>query len=267
MRLKIADKGKQEIFVALFQLLKNWNGYVTMDFNSEKLYIQAMDKSHVCLAIIDISGDWFTEYNCPVSTKLSVDSSNLCALMTFSLKHNITEFLFDDATPDKLFIHFLNDDTVNVTAKTKDKKSSFNHYFELSLVDVDEDTLGVPTVDYDVEFNIEAKLFVEVLTELNTFGQDLHIQCSEKSMDFYTNGDATKLTVNIPIAGLDEYAIAEDESFNLSFSLNHLCKMCCSTKLGQNVGVCLSNEFPMALEYDLGIHSSAIFFVAPKVSE
>jgi len=141
MRLKIADKGKQEIFVALFQLLKNWNGYVTMDFNSEKLYIQAMDKSHVCLAIIDISGDWFTEYNCPVSTKLSVDSSNLCALMTFSLKHNITEFLFDDATPDKLFIHFLNDDTVNVTAKTKDKKSSFNHYFELSLVDVDEDTL------------------------------------------------------------------------------------------------------------------------------
>jgi proliferating cell nuclear antigen len=261
MRLKISDRGKQEIFAALFQLLKNWSGYVTLSFEVNRLYIQAMDKSHVCLASIVLSSSWFSEYECLSNTKISVDSGNLCILMNFSLKHEVIEFKFNDDS-ENLYISFLNSKDTD-----KDKKS-YDHFFELALIDVDEDSLGIPVVDYDVEFTIETKRLVEVLGELNIFGSDLNIECSENKVDLSANSESAKLKINIPVDDLNEYAIAEGEQFNLSFSLNHICKMCTSVKLGLLVAVSLSNEYPMALKYSLGSeHDTAIFYVAPKVTD
>lgn len=261
MRLKISDRGKQEIFAALFQLLKNWSGYVTLSFEVKRLYIQAMDKSHVCLASIVLSSSWFSEYECLSNTKISVDSTNLCVLMNFSLKHDAIEFKFNDDS-ENLYINFLN-------SKDNDKdKKSYDHFFELSLIDVEEDSLGIPEVDYDVEFTIETKRLVEVLGELNIFGSDLNVICSENMVELSANSESAKLKINIPVDDLNEYAIAENEQFNLSFSLNHICKMCTSVKLGSLVGISLSNEYPMAIKYSLGSEQdTAIFYVAPKVTD
>jgi proliferating cell nuclear antigen PCNA len=276
MHLKIENKGKLEIFVALFQLLKNWSGHISMIFEKDRFYIQAMDKSHVCLANIDIKSHWFTEYVCGSTTKVTVDASHFCILMNYSVKHDIVEFRFDDddSKQDKLFITCLNEkDKINADAnektksKEKDKKSTFNHYFELSLIDVEEDTLHIPKVDYDVEYNIDSKRLVEVLDELNNFGSDLHITCNENSIELFASGEASKLTVAIPTNELNEYAIAEGEEFHLSFSLNHICKMCATNKLSETIDVLLSSEFPMVFKYNLGADSFAVFYVAPKISE
>ena len=43
MRLTIDNKSKQEVFVAIFQLLKNWSSYINMHFETDRLYIQSMD--------------------------------------------------------------------------------------------------------------------------------------------------------------------------------------------------------------------------------
>ena len=56
MRLTIENKSKQETFVAIFQQMKNWSSHINMHFENEKLYIQSMDKSHICLANIEIKG-------------------------------------------------------------------------------------------------------------------------------------------------------------------------------------------------------------------
>lgn len=271
MRLKIENKGKLEIFVALFQLLKNWSGHITMFFEKDRFYIQSMDKSHVCLANIDIKSTWFSEYTCASTTKITVDANQFCILMNYSAKHDIVEFSFQqDKTQDKLFITCLNEkDKITSTGKSKEKekKSTFNHFFELSLIDVEEDTLHIPTVDYEVEWNIESKRLVEVLDELNNFGSDLHITCNENNIDLFASGEAAKLTVTIPTNELNEYAIAEGEEFNLSFSLNHICKMCATNKLSQTIDVLLSNEYPMVFKYSLGEDSVAVFYVAPKITE
>jgi proliferating cell nuclear antigen len=261
MHLTIENKSKQEVFVALFQLLKNWGSYVSMHFESNRLYIQSMDKSHVCLADIDIKASWFAEYECKHDTTIAVDSTHIAVLMNYALKHDSIKLLLDDdgkLEQDKLMIHFLNG---------KEKKNVFDHFFELPLVDVEQDSLGIPQVEYDVDFTIESKKWVDVLSELNTFGQNLNIRCNEEIIELNASGDSAKLKVNIPIDDLNEYSIAEGEEFNLSFSLNHLCKMCSSTKLGSTIDISLSSEFPMLLKYDLGDDSKVAFYVAPKISD
>lgn len=260
MRLIIDDKTKQEIFVAIFQILKHWASHINMHFEKNKLYIQAMDKSHVCLADINIKSTWFSTYDCSLTNKISLDSGHFAILMNYALKHNTIELKFEDESePDKLYINFLNG--------PEKKNGAFDHFFELNLIDIEEDSLGIPEVDYDVDFTIESKKLVDVLSELNTFGQDLNIICKQEVIELNASGDAAKIKVNIPVDELNEYAIAEGEELNISFSLNHLCKMCCSAKLGATINVSLSSEYPMALKYNLGDESQVVFYIAPKISD
>jgi proliferating cell nuclear antigen len=257
MRLTLENKSKQEVFVAIFQILKNWSSHINMHFEKDRLFIQSMDKSHVCLADIEIKSKWFSEYDCINNNKISIDSNHFAILMNYALKHDNIELKFEDEVePEKLYVTFLNG---------KEKKGVFDHFFELNLIEIEEDSLGIPDVEYDVDFVIESKKLTELLSELNTFGEELNIICNEEKVELNASGDSTKLKVNIPIDDLNEYAIAEGEELNISFSLSHLCKMCCSMKLGATIDVSLSGEYPMSLKYNLGDDSKVVFFIAPKV--
>jgi proliferating cell nuclear antigen len=255
MRLTIENKQKIEVFVSIFQILKNWSSHINMSFEEERLYIQLMDKSHVCLAHIELKNKWFSTYNCETKQKIFVDSTQFAILMNYALKNVSVELNYDEnVDSDKLFINFLSG-----------KSKGFDHFFELNLQDIDEEELGIPEVDYEVEFTMDSKKIVEVFNELNTFGEELNIRCTENIIELNASGDSTKLKVNIPIEDLDEYAIAEGETISISFSLNHLCKMCLSVKLSSLICIGISEQYPMSCNYNLGDDSKAIFFIAPKV--
>ena len=96
MRLTIENKSKQDIFVAIFQLLKNWSTCINICFDKDKLYIQSIDKSHVCLAYINIKSNWFSNYECINAAKVTVDAQYFAVLMKKhkfrhqSCVHNVT---------------------------------------------------------------------------------------------------------------------------------------------------------------------------------
>ena len=276
MRLSIENKSKMEMFVALFQLLKNWGSCLNLNFEKTRLYIQSMDKSHVCLCSITISSHWFSSYQIEDSTNISLDSTNFAIMMTYALKHNKMEIKFEDeGDSDKLFINlssnsessFIEPSIKPKGKKVKEVQNKFDHFFELGLIDVEQDTLGIPEVEYDVDFTMKSENFAELINELMVFGSNLNIICSEEVLEFNASGDTGKLKVNIPIDDLNEYAIAEGEIVDISYSLNHIGKMCLSTKLGQNVSLSISSEYPMAIKYDLGDDSSVAFYIAPKIAD
>ena len=286
MRLTIENKSKMEMFVALFQLLKNWGSCLNLHFEKTRLYIQSMDKSHICLSSIHISSNWFSHYEIDNPANISLDSTNFAIMMNYALKHNKMEINFEDESdPDTIFINLSSatsnnnissntDDVVEPkkkgkakVTKVKEDHNKFDHFFELGLIEVEQDTLNIPEVEYDVDFTMKSDNFSELISELMVFGSNLNIMCNEEVLVFNASGDAGKLKVNIPIDDLNEYAIAEGDSLDISYSLTHLGKMCLSTKLGQYVSLSISTEYPMAIKYDLGDNSSVAFYIAPKISE
>jgi len=259
MRLEIDNKQKLDIFVSLFNILKNWGSFIIIHFEKDHVYIQSMDKSHICLANIHISSAWFSQYVNICSTKIVVESTNFAMLMNCALKHDKTVIKFDETIdPDKINIDCLN---------SKEHKGCFDHFFELSLVDMDEDNFEIPEVEYDIEFFIDSKKVVELVTELNAFGSNLNIIANADLLEFKASGDSGKLTVNIPIDDLEEYTISEDTNLSLTYSLSHLSKLCVSNKLSNNIYIAMSNDFPMLLKYNLGDESNVSFYIAPKISD
>ena len=261
MRLTIENKQKIEVFVAIFQLLKNWGSHINMYFEKDKLYIQSMDKSHICLAYIEIKDKWFSVFDCSNNNKVSVDSNNFAILMNYALKYDKLEINYEQENDlDKLYINFING---------KEHKGLFDNFFELNLIDVnvDEYSLGIPNIDYDVEFTIDSKKLVDVFSELNTFGSNLNIKCTESIVELNAQGDSTKIKVNIPVDDLNDYAIVEGEEIDIAFSLTHLCKMCLSIKMSSSITVSISGGLPMLLQYNLGDDSKVSFYIAPKVSD
>jgi len=261
MKLTIENKGKLEMFVAIFQLLKNWGSYLSLQFELGQLYIQSMDKSHICLSSIIIKAVWFSEYKVETDTNITVDAASFAIMMNYALKHNRVEIVYDDiGGSDKLCINLLNSAEVKV-------KDNFDHFFELPLMDVEQETLLIPEVDYDVEFTMDAKKFGELISELMVFGQNLNIICTEELLELNASGDSGKLKVNVPIDSLNEFAISEGEKLDITYSLTHIGKMCLSSKLGLDVSLGISDEYPMSLKYSLGEESTVSFFIAPKIAD
>ena len=150
MKLTIENKNKLEMFVALFQLLKNWGSHINLQFQEDHLYIQGMDKSHVCLANVVIQSKWFTTYsiNTEQTNSAAVDSTHFAIMLNYALKHSKMELVLD--ADDKLNINFVNN---------KETKDTFDHFFEIPLMDIEEDALGIPKIEYDVDFSIDSKKF------------------------------------------------------------------------------------------------------------
>jgi proliferating cell nuclear antigen PCNA len=259
MKLSIENKSKLEMFVALFQLLKNWSSQLNLQFEPDQLYIQTMDKSHICLSNIVIKAAWFSEYFVEEATSIAVDTGSFATMMNYAVKHNKVDIIFNQA--DKLFINLL-----SATSETS-PSTNFDHFFELPLMDAEQENLSIPSVDYDVEFSMDSKKFSDLISELMVFGPNLNIVCTEDLLEFNSSGDTGKLKVNIPIDSLNEFAISEGEKLDISYSLAHIGKMCLSSKLSGEIGVGISAEYPMSLKYSLGEQSSVAFFVAPKIAE
>jgi proliferating cell nuclear antigen len=266
MNLTLNVKHKIDVLVAIFQLLKNCSSVVKLEFNDDNLFIQGMDKSHVCLFNININSKWFTTYETTETINVVIDSTSIHTILSRSQENNTLVLMFENSQ-EHVDIHLLisADNGKSDNGKSDNGKNEFNRYFQIPILDLEQDSLIVPEVDYDAEFSLKTKQLCELTSQLILFGEILEISCSEDGIHLNTSGEHGKMTVNIPIDDLNEFTISEGEKLELSYSLNYIHKMCLTTKLSKDIEISISNDYPIRLKYDLGDESYVVFFVAPKM--
>lgn len=256
MKIIISNKHKKELFVALFQTLKNCSTLVNIDFKKDFMHIQGMDKSHVCLFNVNILKVWFDEYDVEEDNNVCIDS-------------NIFHMIISNKNDGlDIVIRLEGEDNLNVDLfSAEHSKGEFNKYFKIPLADFSYEELEVPNVEYDAEFSVSSKKICDIVSQMIMFGTDINIKCSEEKIDLITNGLTGEMLVNIPIDDLNEYSIIEGEVVNLNYSLSYIHKMCLTNKLSNEIQISISAEYPMKISYDLGDNSSIVFFMAPKLTD
>jgi len=259
MKITISDKSKKDYFVALFQTLKNCTNIVSSVFETNKLHIQGMDKSHVCMFDVNIDKSWFDEYNVEKETTIAVDTFIFHLIITAKQDTNDIIIQFnEESDPDNLIVDLISHEHL---------KGEFNKHFKIPLVEHEYELLNIPDVDYAADFSINSKKIGEIFSQMMIFGNDINIKCSEEKIDLITNGVTGEMMVNIPIDDLTEFSIIEGELIDLKYSLAYISKMCLTNKLSNEVDFYISSEYPMKINYNLGENSSIVFYIAPKIDD
>lgn len=262
MKLSINDKNKKDLFVAMFQTLKNCTNIISIIFKKDHVFIQGMDKSHVCLFDVKIRDNWFSIYEFGES-----DSENICVdahtFHTIISKVHETQsiILYFEGKADILNIDFLTSSSITNT------KGEYNKYFKIPLVEFESEIMEIPEAEYDVEFSIASKKICEITSQMLLFGTDINFTCSEEKINLITTGMNGEMLVKVPIEDLTEYSIVENETFDIKYSLSYIDKMCLTNKLSNEIQFFISGDCPMKIKYDLGDDSSVIFYIAPKIED
>jgi proliferating cell nuclear antigen PCNA len=258
MKIQISDKKKKDVFVSLFQVLKNCSTLISIKFETEVLHIQGMDKSHVCLFDVKLNKTWFTEYDVINSNKICFDSNVFHSIIATKSDNQDLIITLSDNNQDILNINF---DSLEL------KKGDFKKSFKMPLAEYEYEEMNIPNVDYDAEFSLSSKQISDMFSQLSNFGSDIIIKCSENDISLTTNGVTGEMRVEIPIDDLTSYSVIEGEEVILTYSLAYINKMCITNKLSTDVEFSLSNECPMKICYNLGDDSLMVFFIAPKMND
>lgn len=259
MKLSIVDKSKKEIFISLFQVLKNCSNIVNISFNQDGMYIQGIDKSHVCLFELKIIKNWFQEYAVETPQNICVDTSIL---------HHVLSITHDNQL---IYIYTKEDDEehINIDLKFKEtetnSKPEYNKFFTIPLCELESELMAIPDTDYDVDFSMPAKKMQEITSQLMFFGDVMNIECTEEKISLGSNGQNGSMNVLIPIDDLSEYSIADTTL--VSYSLNYVHKMCLTTKIATEVAFSVSKDYPVRIKYAIDLNSHLVFYLAPKMSD
>ena len=259
MRIQISDKKKKDTFISIFQLLKCCTNAIHLTFDPEFIYIQGMDKSHICLFDIKISKPWFAAYDIKEITKISFDTNIFYSII--STKSDNQDFIIQMKPDDQDTLY------INFTQQEAKKAADFKKSFKMALIEYEYEEMAIPDTEYDAEFSLSSKQISDIFSQLENFGNDIRVECTEEDIKLVTKGDNGEMQVDIPIEDLTGYSIVEGEKVELTYSLTYINKMCITNKLSNDIEFSLSNDRPMKIGYNLGNNSTMTFFIVPKMKD
>ena len=257
MKLVISDRDKANKFTTIFHHFNTFTEHLQLMFLADKLYVQAMDTSHVCLIELSLDKTWFDKYEINSGDKSTIAISTMFFYKIVNTKQeNQSIELSFEGDPDKLNIEF-----------TSNVKGEYKKLFKLSLIELDCDTLNVPSTDYTAELVIGTKILNNMSDQLAIFDEVVNIVCTEEKIEFTAEGTEGQMMVPLHIDELEEYAIEEDGRVDISFSLAYFHKMCLFHKIADEVKLEFSEDYPVKMTYSLNEESHLSFWLAPKIAE
>ena len=264
MKIIFANARKSQQFAALFANLKNFTDNVPIYFRADNIYIQCLDDSHCCLFECQLDKSWFKEYTFDPATDMGQIGLNIAMLNKVLATWNDTQELSITTQPDsdKININFENGNCVT---------GQFNKYFELSLIDLENQLLDVVIGDTLVDLRIESKIFCSLINQLTIFNHTLTLTFNEEAIECVSTGSEGSMKAMINVDEVNEYAIPEAAALTQTYSLRYIQMMCQFNKLSAEMELGFSDERPMLMKYDISDENATESFVrihlAPKIPD
>jgi proliferating cell nuclear antigen PCNA len=260
MEIQINQPSNAEIFSGLFQYIKLFTNDINIHFETERLFIQALDTSRVSIFEVYLPKTWFDVYtiNNETGAVIGINTNNLYKVLHAREKNQRITMKMDDVTDDKILLDM-----------TSDNPTIFDKHFELPLIDIDTEMMHIPSMEYKADFSLPSNTFATLIDQLKMFGETLRIECSEDKIQLFSESlDSGKMSVDIPIDDLVSFAIEEDEQLDISFALTYLHNICLYSKLAKTVDISMTTNYPIRIQYLLDESDARIvYYLAPKIDD
>ncbi|KAI6844970.1 Proliferating cell nuclear [Hortaea werneckii] len=229
------------------------------DCNDSGIALQAMDNSHVALVSMMLKSESFSPFRCDRNIALGINLTSLQKVLRCAQNEDILTLKADDAP-----------DVVNMVFESAD--SDRLSEYDIKLMDIDQEHLGIPDTEYAATINMPSSEFQRICRDLTALSESVSIECTKEGVKFACNGDigsgAVTLRSHTDVEKPDRNVeINLSEPVALTFSLKYLVNFCKASGLSDSVRLCLSNEVPLLVEYALSNNSYLRFYLAPKIGD
>eukprot|EP00898_Chlorokybus_atmophyticus_P000298 jgi/Chlat1/1269/Chrsp115S00760 len=246
---------------ALFKkVLDSFKDLVTegnIDCSSTGISLQAMDTSHVALVAVSLKADGFDHFRCDRALSLGMNFGNLGKMLRCAQNTDVITLKAEDSA-----------DTCTIVIEGKDDDKIAD--FELKLMDIDSEHLGIPDQEYTATVTMPAQELQRICRDLASIADTVVISVSKDGIKFSANGDigAANITVRQnahPQNDADKTIISMQEPVALTFALRYLNNFTKATSLSPSVKLQMSAELPIVVEYVIGDKGHVRFYLAPKI--
>lgn len=159
-----------------------------------------MDNSHVALVAVKLHADGFALYRCDRPIPLGVNLGSLTKVLKCAKDDDrCTLKANDDADVLSLKYEAHRASTLRLFKQRPSLLISFSitggdriAEYDMKLMDIDADTLGIPDTDYDARVTMTAAEFTRIVRDLSSLGESVRIEVSKEGVRFASDGEAAQ---------------------------------------------------------------------------
>ncbi|KAF1818076.1 proliferating cell nuclear antigen [Dissoconium aciculare CBS 342.82] len=229
------------------------------DCNDSGIALQAMDNSHVALVSMMLKSESFSPFRCDRNIALGINLTSLTKVLRCAANEDILTMKAEDA-PDVVGFTFENAETDRISE------------YDIKLMDIDQEHLGIPETEYAATIKMPCAEFQRICRDLSALSESVSIECTKDGVKFTCTGDIGNGSITLRShTNVDKpqqnVEINLSEPVALTFSLKYLVNFCKASGLSDSVKLCLSNEVPLLVEYEISNNSYLRFYLAPKIGD
>merc|ERR1712032_882333 len=219
-----------------------------------------MDSSHVSLVALLLRADGFDHFRCDRNTSLGINLQSMAKVLKCCNDDDIVTLKSDD-NGDAMTFMFEN--------QNQDRISDF----ELKLMDIDSEHLGIPDTDYKAQIQMPSKEFQRICRDLAILGDTVTIAVTKEGVKFSVTGEmgSGNMTLrqnnSVDTKEEDQIQIEMEEPVALNFALRYLNFFTKATPLSSSVILNLSKDVPLVVEYRIEDLGHIRYYLAPKIED
>ena len=229
------------------------------DCSSTGISMQSMDASHVSLIHLELNAEGFDPFRCDKNISLGLSLVNLSKVIKC-------------AGGDDTVTLRASDNTDNITLLFESPNQERTSQFELRLMDIDSERVGIPEQTYDAVVKMPAAELQRIIRDLSQFGDSTLIACTKEGVQFSASGDLGTAKVSLRQNTTadkpeQEVSIELQEPVSLTFASRYLTFFTKATPLSASVTLSLKNGAPLVCEYKIEDFGFIRYYLAPKIED
>jgi proliferating cell nuclear antigen len=248
----------KKIIAAISDLVQDGNFMC----DSHHISFQGMDSSHVSLVALSLRADGFQDYRCDREKTLGINFASLSKILKcMSSKDSLSLRAEDDGDTAMFIFESPNQGRIST--------------FELKLMNIDAEQLGIPETDYKCVIRMPSSEFQRICRDLSAIGDSVIISATKEGVKFSVNGDIgsgdmtlkNSSTENVDSDDSENVLIELEEPVTQTFALRYLNNFTKASTLSKTVTLSLGPDVPLVTEYKIDNVGHLRYYLAPKIDD
>lgn len=248
----------------VMEAIKDLLNEASWDCSGTGMCLQAMDSSHVALVSLMLRSEGFENYRCDRNLSLGINLTSMSKILKCASNDDIITIKADDEADTVTFVF---------ESPKQDRVSDF----EMKLMNLDAEHLGIPDTEYACVIKMPSGEFSRICRDLSILGDSIIICCTKDGVRFSAKGDLGNGNIKLmQSANVDkeEEAVVIDmrEAVTLTFSLRYLNFFTKAGPLSGQVSLSMSEDVPLMVEYKISDKDKESkgyvrYYLAPKIED